>query len=178
MAETRSQAQRKEATVRDLEEMMGSFKAQMLERTQALESTVATQQEKMASTVAELFESVRLFTGMDPKTVASTRPPDRPPPPVPPLQTPITDLTTHTPQNPPTNYAGVTTLAKIDFPRFDGTGFKDWLFKVEQFFVIDRTPSEYMVGLASIHMDGEAGNWHRSVIESEIPVVGWQEWAV
>lgn len=37
------------------------------------------------------------------------------------------------------NYSGVTHLAKIDFPRFKGGKIQEWLFKVEQFFEIDRT---------------------------------------
>ncbi|CAL9239825.1 unnamed protein product, partial [Arabidopsis halleri] len=32
------------------------------------------------------------------------------------------------------SYGNLTRLGKIDFPRFDGTKLKDWLFKVEEFY--------------------------------------------
>lgn len=46
---------------------------------------------------------------------------------------------------PQPRYSGVTRLAKLDFPRCNGDRVKDWLFKVEQFFSLDRTPDDFKV---------------------------------
>ncbi|KAG7579311.1 Integrase catalytic core [Arabidopsis thaliana x Arabidopsis arenosa] len=64
------------------------------------------------------------------------------------------------------NYGNLTRLGKIDFPRFDGTRIKEWLFKVEEFFGIDRTPEDLKVKMAAIHLDSHASTWHQSFIQS------------
>lgn len=50
----------------------------------------------------------------------------------------------------------MTRLMKIDFPRFDGSKFIEWLSKAEQFFAINNTHEEKKVGIASMHFDDEA----------------------
>lgn len=62
------------------------------------------------------------------------------------------------PQNPPRNYS--TRLSKVELPRFDGKKVKDWLYKCDQFFLLDETPPESRVRLASIHLEGLALQWH------------------
>jgi len=57
-------------------------------------------------------------------------------------------------------------LGKVDFPRFNGDGIKDWLFQIEQFFLIDHTPEELKVDIASIHFDDIDATWHQSIIQS------------
>jgi len=37
------------------------------------------------------------------------------------------------------HYGNLTRLGKIDIPRLDGIGIKEWLFKVEEFFGVDFT---------------------------------------
>lgn len=37
---------------------------------------------------------------------------------------------------------------------------KDWLYKCDQFFLLDETPSESRVRLASIYLEGLALQWH------------------
>ena len=69
MAETRSQALLKEATVREVEGSLGSKIDQVLDRTQLLETTVADQNAKildqntkMEKIFAEMFEAIRLIS--------------------------------------------------------------------------------------------------------------------
>lgn len=61
----------------------------------------------------------------------------------------------------------MTRLTKIDFPRFDGVKYKEWLGKAEQFFAIDNTPEEKKVGVASMHFDGEASTWHLALMQED-----------
>ncbi|KAM0057105.1 hypothetical protein Hdeb2414_s0005g00154321 [Helianthus debilis subsp. tardiflorus] len=42
-------------------------------------------------------------------------------------------------------------LTKIEFPRFKGDDLTSWLFKVEQFFQLDRVSDATKVRLAAIH---------------------------
>lgn len=63
-------------------------------------------------------------------------------------------------------YSAGTRLDKLDFPRFDADRIKEWIFKVEQFFEIDRTPDDLKIGIASIHFVGVAVAWHQSVVQS------------
>lgn len=67
-----------------------------------------------------------------------------------PIQNPLTPNQ----QNQPRNYS--TRISKVDFPRFDGKKVKDWLHKCDQFFLLDETPPESRVRLASIHLEGLA----------------------
>lgn len=63
------------------------------------------------------------------------------------------------------SYSGITRIGKVDFPRFDGSGIKEWLFKVEEFFGIYYTPPDLKVKMASIHFDGHAATWHQSLMQ-------------
>ena len=58
-------------------------------------------------------------------------------------------------------------LAKIDFLRFDGEKVDDWLSLAEEFFVIDHTPEESKVAIASLHFDGVAKAWHQALSKEE-----------
>lgn len=63
-----------------------------------------------------------------------------------------------------------TRISKIDFPRFDGSRVKEWLYKCEQFFSLDNTPPESKVRLASIHLDGTALQWHLNYMRSRFDI--------
>lgn len=63
-----------------------------------------------------------------------------------------------------------TRISKIDFPRFDGSRVKEWLYKCEQFFSLDNTPPESKVRLASIHLDGTALQWHLNYMRSQFDI--------
>ncbi|KAI5448174.1 hypothetical protein KIW84_015554 [Lathyrus oleraceus] len=53
-----------------------------------------------------------------------------------------------------------TRISKVEFPRFDGKNVRDWLYKCDQFFLLDETLAPTMVRLTSIHLDGLALQWH------------------
>ncbi|KAG7564329.1 hypothetical protein ISN44_As10g010980 [Arabidopsis suecica] len=64
------------------------------------------------------------------------------------------------------SYAALNMLEKADFLRFNGDNIEDWLFRIEQFFLIDRTPEELKVGIASIHFNDIAATLHQSIVQS------------
>ena len=70
----------------------------------------------------------------------------------------------------------MTRLAKVDFLRFNGENVKEWLFKVEEFFVIDNTPIDLRVQLASIHFDQMAAACHQSLAQSEQDAYVIEDW--
>ncbi|KAH0716770.1 hypothetical protein KY285_012801 [Solanum tuberosum] len=57
-------------------------------------------------------------------------------------------------------------LTKVDFPRFDGTNLRTWMYKVDQFFSYDDTPYAQKVRVAALHFDDIAIEWHLSYIKS------------
>lgn len=77
---------------------------------------------------------------------------------------------------PQANYLGVTRLAKLDFPRFNGDKIKEWLLKVKQFFVIDHTPDDLKVEITSIHFDDIAATWHQWIMQSDMGSTVMCDW--
>ena len=167
MAETRAQALLKETAARETEEAFGS-------RFEALEKAIAVQNEKMAikndkkeHNIAEMVEAFRLMTSHPSQPRASTSEtrnvnggslrnfgtPD--------IQ--------HEHQQPMrhTNYHGMSRMAKLEFPRFDGEKLKELISKVEQFFDIDYTLEESKVGIASLHFTRVAATWHQALIQKD-----------
>ena len=49
---------------------------------------------------------------------------------------------------------------KEEFPKFDGTQSKEWLYKCEHFLSLDKTPHESKVRLVAMHLYGVALHWH------------------
>ncbi|XP_022023821.1 uncharacterized protein LOC110924092 [Helianthus annuus] len=68
-------------------------------------------------------------------------------------------------------------LTKIEFPRFNGNDLNAWLFKVEQFFQLDRVTDATKVRLAAIHFEDKALQWYQSFISQRIEgeVLSWVE---
>lgn len=134
MAETRSQVLMKNTMACDIDGTVAS-------RLEALEKAIEAQNARHAQTdesVHEMIEAFKLMTKNNPMNPSSS------------------DNTSpeqfHRPrQGTQSNHAGVTRLARVDFPRFNGEKVKEWLFKVEEFFGIDNTPMDLRVRLASIH---------------------------
>ncbi|XP_019267598.1 PREDICTED: uncharacterized protein LOC109244894 [Nicotiana attenuata] len=50
--------------------------------------------------------------------------------------------------------------SRMEFLRFNGEDLKSWLFKIEQFFSMEKVPAEERVGVAAIQLEGEAIHWH------------------
>ena len=57
------------------------------------------------------------------------------------------------------NSSNTSDYTKLDFPRFDGSGLHERLYKVEQSFDIDHTLELNKVKLVSIHLDEKALHW-------------------
>lgn len=76
------------------------------------------------------------------------------------------------------NYIGMTEMTKIEFPRFDGNKFKEWLGKAEHFFVIDMTQEEKKVGIVSMHFTDEAATWHLALIQEDVDAIVLSSWRV
>ncbi|PNX62764.1 hypothetical protein L195_g053153, partial [Trifolium pratense] len=75
---------------------------------------------------------------------------------------------TPSPENSQHSYS--TRISKVEFPRFDGKNVRDWLYKCEQFFLLDGTPPTSMVRLASIHLDGLALQWHLNYMRQKFDI--------
>ncbi|KAL1188159.1 hypothetical protein V5N11_003190 [Cardamine amara subsp. amara] len=74
------------------------------------------------------------------------------------------------------SYSGLTRLGKIDFPRFNGDRYREWLFKVEEFFVIDRTPYDVRIQMVALHFDSHASTFHQSLVQSAFGGVLSMDW--
>lgn len=66
------------------------------------------------------------------------------------------------------------------FLDFFGNDLRSWLFKAEQFFQIDRVPVEERVMVASLHLEGEATEWHQAFMKymSYTQPPTWAEYAM
>ena len=61
-------------------------------------------------------------------------------------------------------YSCYTCLARLDFPKFNGYGIKNWLVQCETFFSVDNTPEDFKVRLAVVHFEGKALQWHNAYV--------------
>jgi hypothetical protein len=85
------------------------------------------------------------------------------------------NLGNHTPENNQNSY--VTCISKVDFPRFNGKNIRDWLYKCDQFFLLDATPANSMVRLASIHLDDLALQWHMNYMRQKFNIYPtWEQY--
>ncbi|GJS91875.1 hypothetical protein Tco_0774511 [Tanacetum coccineum] len=67
-------------------------------------------------------------------------------------------------------------LAKVEFSKFYGEDVLGWIFKCDQFFLIDNTPDEAKVKIVSVHLFDKALLWHRQLIKSKGENVTWTEY--
>ncbi|PIN21602.1 hypothetical protein CDL12_05681 [Handroanthus impetiginosus] len=72
----------------------------------------------------------------------------------------------------------VTQFSRIEFHRFFGEDLEGWIFKYEQFFDVAKTPLNLRVKLASIHLEGEALQWHQVFLKSRLTMTlpTWEEY--
>ena len=54
---------------------------------------------------------------------------------------------------------------KLKFPKFSGERMDEWLFKVDQFFLLDKTVEQSKINVISLHLKGSALHWHKSYIK-------------
>ncbi|KAL4346612.1 hypothetical protein GQ457_17G009440 [Hibiscus cannabinus] len=57
---------------------------------------------------------------------------------------------------PPSNFT-----FRLTCPRFDGTDFRGWLAKLEQFFEAERVPEEFRIRTVMLNLEGRALQWHQ-----------------
>ena len=70
-----------------------------------------------------------------------------------------------------------TRLTRIEFPKFDGTDLKSWLYRCNQFFEFDGVMEEGKVRLAAIHMEGKALLWHQNYVKAKLNVMPtWEQY--
>ena len=67
---------------------------------------------------------------------------------------------------------------KLKVPRFAGNDVEEWLFKIEQFFVLDRMTEQFKVSLMALYLEGSALHWHKSLIKLKGRVPGWNEYVM
>lgn len=154
---------RKEVLARDVEDVIGN-------RIQALEGAFTEQRQFVETKIADIFEAIRLLTVNQALTSGGQGHGNQSP------EIHFHDQNRHHRQGNQANYAGMSRLGRVDFPRFDDDCVKDWLFKVEEFFAIDNTPHELRVRLASIHYDKLAAAWHQSVAQSDVDAYVLEDW--
>ncbi|XP_071689028.1 uncharacterized protein [Rutidosis leptorrhynchoides] len=65
-------------------------------------------------------------------------------------------------------------FTKVEFPRFDGSDVKDWLYRCKQFFEIDNLDDEEKIRIVSIHLYKKALTCHQQFMKLNGPV----EWVV
>ncbi|XP_071688098.1 uncharacterized protein [Rutidosis leptorrhynchoides] len=65
-------------------------------------------------------------------------------------------------------------FTKGEFPRFDGSDVKEWLYRCKQFFEIDNLEDEEKIIIVSIHLYKKALTWHQQFMKLNGPV----EWVV
>lgn len=68
-------------------------------------------------------------------------------------------------------------LTKVEFPKFGGDDLNSWLYRVEQFFELDKVPDETKTRLAAIHLEDKALQWHQSFMKNRGNVpLSWVEY--
>ncbi|KAL4355348.1 hypothetical protein GQ457_06G015890 [Hibiscus cannabinus] len=55
---------------------------------------------------------------------------------------------------------------KLHCPNFDGTNFRDWWSKLEQFFAAEAIPKQSKVKLVMLHLEDDAIQWHHFITRS------------
>ncbi|KAL4297809.1 hypothetical protein GQ457_12G002220 [Hibiscus cannabinus] len=55
---------------------------------------------------------------------------------------------------------------KLKCPNFDGNAFRDWWYKIEQFFEAELVPENSKIRLVMLHLDGKALQWHQLLVRN------------
>ena len=65
---------------------------------------------------------------------------------------------------------------KLEFPRFEGEGVEDWIFKVEQIFFLEKIAEGSKIGVISLYLEGCALQWHKNFVKNKVRAPEWQEY--
>ena len=55
----------------------------------------------------------------------------------------------------------------LDFPRFGGEGVEEWIFKMEQFFVLNKISEIAKINVIALYLDGCALHWHKNFLKNK-----------
>ncbi|GKB99560.1 putative cytochrome P450 [Tanacetum coccineum] len=64
-------------------------------------------------------------------------------------------------------------LTKFEFPKFSCEYVQRWLYRVNQFFLLDSVAANQKVRLVSMHMFDKALNWHKQFVRKYGEEVDW-----
>ncbi|GJX34501.1 gypsy/ty3 retroelement polyprotein [Tanacetum coccineum] len=68
-------------------------------------------------------------------------------------------------------------LTKLEFPKFSGEDVQGWLYRVNQFFLLDSIQEDAQkIMLVSMHLFGNALNWHKQFMKRNNGTVIWQHY--
>ena len=68
-------------------------------------------------------------------------------------------------------------MTKVDFPKFDGTELRSWLYRCNQFFQLDEVTDSQKVRLAAIHLEAKALLWHQTYMQRRNQVLpSWTQY--
>ncbi|KAK4491757.1 hypothetical protein RD792_002532 [Penstemon davidsonii] len=73
---------------------------------------------------------------------------------------------------------GVNRHMRIDCPRFNGDGVKEWLYRAEQYFELEGINDNARVKIAGVHMEGRALCWHQSYLKIRRGLIHWEEYVL
>ena len=65
---------------------------------------------------------------------------------------------------------------KLEFPRFGGEDVDEWLFKVEQFFLLEGTIKQSKMGVVALHLEGCVLHWHKFFLKLKGKLPIWREY--
>nr|GEV50331.1 hypothetical protein [Tanacetum cinerariifolium]GEX54368.1 hypothetical protein [Tanacetum cinerariifolium] len=68
---------------------------------------------------------------------------------------------------------GYERLTNLDFPRFNREDVTGWLFRVQQFFLIDNVQENQKIMLVSMHLYDKALEWHKQFLKIHGENVLW-----
>ncbi|XP_027157841.1 uncharacterized protein LOC113759461 [Coffea eugenioides] len=76
------------------------------------------------------------------------------------------------------NYQAPTRFSRLEFPRFHGEDFQEWLFKIEKFFEVDETPNHVKMKMVAMNLEGKAVQRHQVFLRSRITrnLPAWEEY--
>ncbi|XP_012839901.1 PREDICTED: uncharacterized protein LOC105960281 [Erythranthe guttata] len=77
-----------------------------------------------------------------------------------------------------TEYQLPTKCSSVEFPKFDGTNLRRWVYKCDQFFDVDGTPSSSKVKLAAVHLEERVLQWHQTFMNAHLTreIPSWEEY--
>ncbi|XP_071735106.1 uncharacterized protein [Rutidosis leptorrhynchoides] len=72
------------------------------------------------------------------------------------------------------NNAQWTRCTKLEFPKFDGSDVKGWIYRSRQFFAVDQIEDDDKIRIVSIHLQGKALTWNQQFIRLNGENVDWE----